>query len=115
MGNTRIHMGLAVLLVLTAVVLASCSTYGYTLITHNETTARQRDHEIVGSVTLEVQPTKEMFEEEKGVRAILLEKARMQFGDEVDDVVNVSVSQTYAWQSRYFIAQGDAIVYTEAM
>jgi len=114
MKVTRFFSGL-VMLLLAVGTLASCATYGYTLITHNETTARLRDHEIVGSVTLEVKPTKEMFEEEKGVRAILLEKARMDYGNEVDDVVNISVSQTYAWQNRYFIAQGDAIVYTEAM
>jgi len=103
-------------LLLLAALFTSCTSYGYNLVTYNETTAKLRDHDILGSVLLEVKATSRMFKEEKGVRAILLMKARSLYGDEVDDVVNIAVSQTWQYRSYIvssFIVKGDAIVYKE--
>lgn len=99
--------------------LSSCTTYGYSMVTYNETTAKQRDHEILGSITIAIKPTAELFKEEKGVRAKLLEEARLQYGDDIDDVVNVSTSQSYVPQAGfsasyyYFFIRGDVIRYKE--
>ena len=112
------NLGLLALVFVAAAIITSCSTYAYTLVTHNETTARLRAHEILGSITIEVKPDSGMYENEKGFRAILLEKARDQYGDEVDDVVNIAVSQTETTgfsAMRYLIIQADAIRYKEAM
>lgn len=110
--NLRYLSVLASLLLLAAL-LTSCVTYGYTLVTHNETTAKLRDHDILGSVLLDVSATSKMFNEERGVRALLLMKARSLYGEDIDDVVNIAVSQTSDWQSRHFIVKGDAIRYKE--
>ena len=112
--NLRYLPMLASLLLLVTL-LTSCVTYGYTLVTYNETTAKLRDHDILGSVLLEVTATNKLFKEERGVRALLLMKARSRYGDDVDDVVNIAVSQTSEWQSRSFIVKGDAIKYKEDM
>lgn len=105
-------------LMLTA--LSSCTTYGYSMVTYNETTAKQRDHDIIGSITIPIKPTAELFKEEKGIRAKLLEEARLQYGDDIDDVVNVSTSQSYtpagySGSYYYFFIRGDVIKYKEYM
>ena len=108
--------GIPILLMLAAaMVLASCTTYGYSLVTYNETTASIREHEVLGNVMMEIHPTGEMWKEDKGIRALLLEEARSLYGDDVDDVVNVATSQgtssgTYVYG--YILIQGDAIRYT---
>ncbi len=109
------YLPILVSLLLSAALFSSCVTYGYTLVTHNETTAKLRDHDILGSVLLEVKATSKLFKEERGVRALLLMKARSLYGDDVDDVVNIAVSQTSEWQSRSFIIKADAIRYKEDM
>ena len=92
--------------------LISCTSYGYFLVTYNETTAKIREHEILGTVHVEVHATAEMWKEDKGIRALLLDAARDQYGASVDDVVNVATSQSAGWAPGYIFVQGDAIAYT---
>lgn len=103
---------------ITATAVVSCTSYGYTLVAYNETTAKQRDHEFVGTIVVEIKPTAELFKDGKGVRAEIMEEARAQYGDDIDDVINVSSSQTYtpaggAMSTYYFIIRGDVVRYTE--
>ena len=120
MMKDRRIVSIVALVLLTAVALASCSSYGYRLVTYNETTAKLRDHEIVGTVIIDIRATGQMYNEEKGVRALLLDEARAQYGDDIDDVVNVATSQTnvpagYGGSEAYIIIQGDAIRYRGSM
>ncbi len=104
------------LILFAVAVLSSCATYGFKLVSYNETTAKVRNHEILGPITVKIE-AQSMYKEEMGLRAFLIEKAKEKYGNDVDDVVNMNISHAIVSTSysNLLIFYGDAIKYTEDM
>ena len=100
-------------------VISSCSSfYSYDLVTYNETTAKVRGHEVLGSIELVVKAEASLFDDDSGFRKMLIDKAKEEYGNDVDDVVNIATSQTVVQSSQttesFLLVSGDAIKYKEA-